>query len=270
MNPDLPLFEADLEHKSVIEPTELFDQPPAPSAAVLCHFKEVVSEAGRASRLHTQLQSVHGGRPVYAREHLGGEVAFFYPGLGAPAAASALEEAIAMGCRSFVAVGGAGGLVSEMALGSIVVAQDAIRDEGTSFHYAPAGRLSHADPDAVAALEQALNDAGLPFVVGRTWTTDAIYRETRPRVQRRVAENALTVEMEASALFAVANYRNVQLGQLLYAGDTLADELWDHRGWTEALDVRRALFEVAMTAASLLDGCRERAEDTARGADGSP
>lgn len=252
---DLPiaLLESDLGHAAMIEPAEVFDHPPAPSAAVLCYFQDVIAETAQTSRVHTQLTSVYGGRRVYVREHNGQEVAVFYPGLGAPAAATALEEGIAMGCRSFIAVGGAGGLVPQMSLGAALVVEDAIRDEGTSFHYLPPGRLAQANPDAITALEVSLGAANLPFTRGRTWTTDAIYRETRSRVARRVLEGAVTVEMEASALFAVADYRGVALGQLLYAGDTLAEDTWADREWTTAADIRRGLFEVALTAAVALD-----------------
>lgn len=109
VDPPLPLLEPDLEHAAVIEPGAVFDHPPAPAAAILCYFQEVIEEAAPSSRVHTQLTSVYGGRPVYVRQHHGQDVAFFYPGLGAPAAASAMEEVIAMGCRSVIAVGGAGG-----------------------------------------------------------------------------------------------------------------------------------------------------------------
>lgn len=67
------------------------------------------------------MTNVYGGRPMYETERLGERVVFFYPGLGAPAAVSSMEEAVAMGCRSFIAVGGAGSLVPELSLGNAVV-----------------------------------------------------------------------------------------------------------------------------------------------------
>ena len=92
-------------------------------------------------------------------------------------------------------------------------------------------------------------DACVPFVRGMTWTTAAIYRATRARVRRRVQEGCISVEMEAAALFAVARYRGVRVGQLLYAGDTLAGEEWDHRGWLGAKSLRERLFQLALDAA---------------------
>ena len=135
-------------------------------------------------------------------------------------------------------------------MGHAVVVDSAVRDEGTSFHYIPPSRVIDADPDLVASIETTLADAGVPFVTGRTWTTDAPYREARTRVTRRVErDGCITVEMEASALLAVAKYRGVRLVSLLYAGDSLAGDVWDHRGWNSAHDVREGLFWLAADAA---------------------
>jgi uridine phosphorylase len=81
----------------------------------------------------------------------------------------------------------------------------------------------------VAALESTLNAHGLLYLVGKTWTTDAPYRESRDKVDLRRQEGWLTVEMEASALIAAAQFRNVVLGKVLYGGDDLSGDEWDHR-----------------------------------------
>ena len=86
-----------------------------------------------------------------------------------------------------------------------------------------------------------------------TWTTDAIYRETRSRVGRRVAEGCLTVEMEAAALIAVSKFYRIPLAQLLYAGDSLAGDEWAHRSWLDASAVRKRLVDLAITVAARLD-----------------
>jgi uridine phosphorylase len=92
----------------------------------------------------------------------------------------------------------------------------------------------------------------VPFEVGRTWTTDGLFRETRAKVARRRDEGCLTVEMEAAALFAVAAFRGVTIGQLLYCGDDLSTEAWDHRGWDGDTGVRERLFEIACAAVGRL------------------
>ncbi|MGH9298660.1 MAG: nucleoside phosphorylase, partial [Acidimicrobiales bacterium] len=98
-------------------------------------------------------------------------------------------------------------------------------------------------------LESVLEAGAVPHVTGCSWSTDAIYRETRAKVARRHEEGCLTVEMEASALLAVAQFRGARLGQYLYAGDSLAGETWDHRDWIHAHDLREQLFWLAADAA---------------------
>jgi uridine phosphorylase len=126
----------------------------------------------------------------------------------------------------------------------------AVRDEGTSYHYLAPARTVATDPAVVSAIEDVLRRSGVPFTTGTTWTTDAAYRETKEKVALRRSEGCITVEMEAAALLAVAHFRGVTLGQLLYAGDSLAGERWDHRDWVHAHDAREALFWLAADAAA--------------------
>ncbi|MBK9969824.1 MAG: nucleoside phosphorylase [Acidimicrobiaceae bacterium] len=133
---------------------------------------------------------------------------------------AASGETIAMGCRAFVVCGGAGTLHGELTLGHFVVVASAIRDEGTSYHYLPPSRTIQFDEDARRVLEGVLEARGVPFVVGRTWTTDAPYRETASKIAARRAEGCLTVEMEASALAAIASFRRVPLAQVVYWATT--------------------------------------------------
>jgi uridine phosphorylase len=87
-----------------------------------------------------------------------------------------------------------------------------------------------------------------PYTLGKTWTTDAIYRETRARMARRSSEGCITVEMEAAAFFAVAQFRGVQMGQILYCGDNLDGDEWDGRNWQKNWSVREILVELAAEA----------------------
>jgi uridine phosphorylase len=102
-----------------------------------------------------------------------------------------------------------------------------------------------ADPTAIAAIVATLARHNVPYVTGKTWTTDGLYRETRGKIARRVAEGCLAVEMEAAACFAVAAFRGVPFGQLLYAGDDLSGEQWDERGWVGHVSGREMLFRLA-------------------------
>jgi uridine phosphorylase len=138
-------------------------------------------------------------------------------------------------------------LESSIAVGHVVVPIAAVRDEGTSYHYLPASREVEPSAEAVAAILAALKRHDVPYVVGKTWTTDAIYRETYGKVAQRKAEGCLTVEMEAATFFAVAQFRGVTFGQILYGGDDVGGEVWDARDWARAT-IRERLFQLAAEA----------------------
>jgi uridine phosphorylase len=249
---DLPLLEDDLRSPAFIEPATTYRPTDMPSRVVFCFFSEIIEHVAARpdSRLIETLVWAHGPHQVLEIEHRGERLAVVHAGVGAPLAGGLLDEVIALGGREFVVVGGAGCLVPDLVMGHAVVVDSAIRDEGTSFHYAEPSRAIAADPALVEAVEATLTDAGVPFVTGRTWTTDAPYREARTRVARRVEQDGcITVEMEASALMAIAAYRGARLVSLLYAGDSLAGDKWDHRGWHTAFDVRAGLFWLAADAA---------------------
>lgn len=84
-----------------------------------------------------------------------------------------------------------------------------------------------------------------------TGTTDAPFRETPRRIQRRRREGCITVEMETAAFLAVAQFRGVRFCQYLYAADDLSGPAWDPRGWTTAT-VRTELLELALAVATRL------------------
>lgn len=243
---DPALLEFDDEATAVLEPSALIRGDSAPEAVVICFFREVVDDliAAGARRLD-RTGMLHGFEVAALVEHNG--IGVLFPGVGAPLAAAALEETIARGGRRFVAVGGAGALVPDLVLGHAVVVNAAVRDEGTSFHYLPAGREVEADQTGVEVLQAVLDERDIPYVTAKAWSTDGLYRETPARVARRRDEGCAVVEMEASAFIAVARHRDVKMAHLLYAGDSLAGDEWDHRGWHEA-SVRRDLFEAAADA----------------------
>lgn len=170
------------------------------------------------------------------------------PGVGAPLAAGMLEELIARGCRKFIACGGAGSLTAGAEVGGLVVVTAAVRDEGTSYHYLPPSREIEAPAAGVEALLRVVERNGVPHRAGKSWTTDGIYRETPTRIARRRDEGCLTVEMEASALLAVARFRKVVLGQLLYCGDDVSGSQWDARDWNRREELRALVLDLALQA----------------------
>lgn len=226
-----PILEFDDAREAVIEPSRVVARRDIPQHAVLCFDIRVIRELPlrHGAEPVAQLASSLGSHDVWRLELDGRPFVALHPGLGGPFAAGFLEESIALGCRKFVACGTAGVLDSAIGRGHLIVPTSAVRDEGTSYHYLPPSREVEPSPDALKAILETLDEHDVPYVLAKTWTTDAFYRETRQRAARRAAEGCLTVEMEAASIFAVGRFRGVPVGQILSAADDLAGSEWDPR-----------------------------------------
>jgi uridine phosphorylase len=243
-----PILEFDPSRMAVLEPNKRVNRIDIPERCVICFFQDVIKhlqESGKITEVDAS-RSEMSNHPIYVlRDH---PVALFHPGVGAPLAVGLLEENIARGCSKFIACGGCGVLDREITVGHVIIPVEAIRDEGTSYHYCEPGREVKPHPTAVVAIRKTLDAHSVPYLLGKTWTTDAIYRETRGKIVARRAEGCLTVEMEAAAFFAVAGFRNVVLGQILYGGDVVIPDEWDGRKKESRNSIRERLFWLAVEA----------------------
>ena len=175
------------------------------------------------------LFSANGNIPIYEILYKNTRIAFFLSRVGAPACAAGIEEVIALGTKKLVLFGSCGVLNEEAANGKIIVPTAAIRDEGTSYHYIEAADEILADRKSVDTLIKCLKKCGYPYVKGKTWTSDAIYRETIPAIEERRQEGCLAVEMECASMLAVSQYRQIPFIQFLYGADSLSSEKWEIR-----------------------------------------
>jgi len=252
MTKKAPILEFDEDRTGILmpDPFAIGVGTLVPSKGVLCFFHDVIAsllENGELTHIGN-LKSEMGKHPVYSYNAGGEKVTVFHPGIGAPLASAFLEELIACGVTKYIVCGGCGVLSREIIAGHPVIITSAVRDEGTSYHYLPPARIVKADPKAVKVLEDTLKIENVEYRLGKTWTTDAIYRETPGRRKLRVTEGCDIVEMEAAALFAVAQFREVVLGQLVYGGDLVLPEGWDVRSWHKRTDDRRLMFDLAVKA----------------------
>jgi len=215
-----------------------------PSAVVLCYQRSLWLHALGTRGIDRRSLSLY--RTLAPLPDTDGRVAIIGDfGIGAPAAAAVLEELAALGVRTFVSLGTAGTLQHACAIGDVVVCERAIRDEGVSHHYLPPGKYSEPD----AALTAALHDA-LGGTRGTSWTIDTPYRETVAEARHYQGEGVLCVEMEAAALFAVAQRLEVALGSAFVISDSLADLVWDPQFSSDATE--RGLEAVFEKVVSLL------------------
>ena len=243
-----PLFEFEESQTAVINPPMRRKVDNFPELAVACWFGDVQRKRFAGQDPIYRIPFEHGDHEVHVVEHLGKRIAVFNPGVGAPAAATSLEDIIGLGATKIIGCGGAGIVKQGFDVGHIIVPTGAVRDEGTSHHYQPVEVAVVPHPLAVDAIDAELSDAGVPHDKGLTWTTDAIFRETPEKVARRREQGCISVEMEASAMFAVAMFRGAVYGQLLYAGDDVSAQTWDHRHWEKQTSVRERVLELALNA----------------------
>lgn len=178
--------------------------------------------------------------------------------IGAPAAVTTLEEMIALGVRDILIIGTGGSLQPALPVGSLIVPTSAIREDGVSFHYAPAGSELAPDETLAQALAEAVVAQGSVVTYGPVWTIDAPYRETRAKVAAYGAMGVLAAEMEAAALFALAKFRGIRLALLLAISDEIFHE-WRPGFHSEELRAAKQLMIQAalQVAANLKDTTAE-------------
>ena len=146
--------------------------------------------------------------------------------VGAPAAAMLLEQLIALGARRFLYLGFCGALDPTLSIGDLFVPLRAVREEGTSYHYLPAGVEPPPAPAIIAVLRQEAARSRLDVADGRVWTTDAPFRETPGKIAAFQAAGVRAVDMEVAALLAVAAYRGCEAAALLVVSDECFHPSW--------------------------------------------
>lgn len=153
-------------------------------------------------------------------------VSIIGPLVGAPYAAMLLETLIAWGAKKIIFFGWCGAISDRVKIGDIILPASAIIDEGTSSHYLSNNSQSGPSPLIVAQARQYLHEKDIRFHHGTIWSTDAVFRETRDKVLSFQKQNVLAVDMETSALFTVAKFRNVDAGGILVVSDELSALKW--------------------------------------------
>jgi uridine phosphorylase len=217
-----------------------------PSVCVLDPDGDIVRHlrsTGQASRCETW--------PCYHTEldsfTLGGQrVGIIGCAVGAPFAVLVAEELFASGCRFLLSLTSAGQISAIRPPPYFVIIDRALRDEGTSYHYASAADYAEADPTWVALARRAVAEAGLEAIVGATWTTDAPFRETADAIAAAKEKGMLGVEMEAAALYAFARASGSAVLCLAHVTNTMGQTLHDFEkgardGTQEALTLLAAI-----------------------------
>lgn len=201
------------------------------------------------------LTNLNGRLPWYIYEKKdGSKVAVAIATIGAPMVVGLLEELKVRGFKNFIVLGSCGVLDQSIQADKIILPSSALRDEGTSYHYAPASDEIAYDETLLLTMEEALNKSGIEHIRTKAWTTDAFYRETADKVKRRLAAGATVVDMEASAIMAWTQFRQAKVYQFFYTADYVDhhNHEWDARHEERKTDAM-TFFEIALVIARELD-----------------
>lgn len=190
--------------------------------------------------------------PLYTGIYEGRQVSFSHLPVGAPGTVMMLEELIAAGARVILGLGWAGSLDPDAPIGTAIVPSRGIRDEGTSGHYVDTDVVPVSSPRLTAALLQAAEAEGITVTTGATRSTDAPYRETVEKIAAYRRDGVRAVDMETSAMYALGQVREVEIGNLLVISDELWHEWRPAFGTPELQEVTRQAQRVVLRAITLL------------------
>lgn len=201
---------------------------------------EMISEDG--------IRSISCNYPVY--RFVGTNIGLVKTTIGAPITSVLIQEVGHIySCKKAVIFGTCGTLDRSIPKNKLIVPTAAYRDEGTSYHYMePSDYIEMKNHPTVCRV---FDELQVGYVTGKTWTTDAFYRETVEEIRRRRNEGCICVEMELSACQAVCNSAGIELYAFLYRADNLDSEFWE-KGQRDAKlskDTRLAILNLAFEIA---------------------
>lgn len=195
----------------------------------------------------------NGNRPIYLTEWKGKKIAFYMTLVSSSGAGTCLEEAYCLtGCTNYLLFGSCGTLNRQLTNGKLIVPTFAYRDEGLSYHYIKAS--DYIPLEHWKQVADFMDKNEIPYVTGRTWSTDALYRETAGKAEKLRKEGCIAVEMECAGVQAVCAYHKLHLYNFLFASDCLDSEEWSNEllGSTEEWDLQVKYFVLAMDLAITL------------------
>ena len=226
------LYKFNEEVDAVINPCNMIKKIDNISdVAIACFSKKLFDKIVEGTKCVeiARLNNTNGDNIIYEIEYKNKRFVLFMMSVGAPAAVNDLEDVHAMGVNKFIIFGNCGVLDKTIEDCAVIIPNEAIRDEGTSYHYLDATDTIKVNNKYVDEFKEILDEFGYSYIEGMTWTNDAFYRETRRKLESRIAMGAKCVEMECSALQAVADFRGFDLFMFFYAGDNLDLPEWDKR-----------------------------------------
>ena len=212
------LTDYDENTTAVLNPTELEPRVEGmPKIAITCFSKELLDSLVKYFNgiEISSTGAANGYIPTYKIVYKDKEYALFMTRVGAPACIVQYEEIFAQGVEKIIVFGTCGVLDSSIDDLGIIIPNSAIRDEGTSYHYMTASDEIECNPKYIDTFVDVLKEHNYSFTIGK--------------MSKRKEQGCVCVDMECSAIFALAKFRNKEVFQFFYAADNLDNVEWDIR-----------------------------------------
>lgn len=222
-----------------------WDPGPIPVATVFTYDPSLTAHVRSQSDRFRPAPNLAGNGTSFAVGPVDAPIWLSCTGVGPSACTMELENLEFLGCRRFISIGIAGCLDASLRVGDLVLLTSALRDDGLSQHYLAPARYATPSAALTDRLRDALVAAGEDFVEGSTWTTPTPNRATAREVADFRAEGVRTVEMEAAALFAVAEARAVEVASAVVVSDEVTPDGM-HSDYLKALPRLLALLETVL------------------------
>ncbi len=170
-----------------------------------------------------ELEKEAEGLPALIEGKIGDDVGVFRSYFGSPAAAMLLEALATSGIERCLMLGEAGSIAPNCSIGDVIIPTWGIREEGTSYHYYPPDHDVSPTKEIVNKIKDRIDN---DVKEGGVWTIDAGFRETKGKINNYAHRGVLCVEMECTALMAVAEYRDIDFASVLVITDEVFSDDW--------------------------------------------
>lgn len=235
---EYPVLEFDTDQDSIVNPFKWNLEQFKTNKLIITFFPDVMESLKKDGLIELE-RRIPGENPVEVYRFTDApEILITLGYVGCPACAGNLEYFAAAGLTKVMFCGGGGVLDKNIKVGELLVVEGAIRDEGFSYRYIEPSRYIYTDKAVTKKITDYLNQHKISYITGLTWTTDAMFRETKALIEQRKSEGAKIVEMEQAGCIALAQFRKFDYAAIIYGGDDVSQDEWNTRSWDKRKGIR--------------------------------
>lgn len=243
------------ESRPLLNPENIYTKGSIADICIVTFSHEVLEDVLKRYdyKEETCAATANGKIQVYSFLKGNDKILFYMSPIGAACAGCIMDEVSYLtGATNFIVFGSCGSLDPAVTSGKLIVPTESYRDEGFSYHYQKAN--DYIEILNNKRISELFDKLSVPYVCGRSWTTDAIYRETERNVAKRKADGCISVEMESAGLQALCTFKQWELFTFFFASDLVDGEVWRNvnLGTSEERKEQINCFEIAVRLAELI------------------